>query len=285
MASQKIAIVCDSSCDIPQDLRQQYNIYVTPMYINMEKVLRDGVDIAPEEFYDYLVSHPKYFPTTSQSNPEDFLQVYQRAKAEGAEEIVTLVLSSAMSGAIQSAQNASGNIDIPVHVYDSKTNSMGLGWQVLAAARAREIGENALKMLDAANEVRKRLAYFITLDTVDYLYHGGRIGTATAFIGQLLHIKPIIKVNHETGSVEAGLPARTRKRSIEAVFEQFFKQMDTSLPLHIAVLHNNAYDEAAALAERVKNEFHPVEMLTTIVSPLLGVHTGPKAVALCGYTM
>jgi DegV family protein with EDD domain len=175
-------------------------------------------------------------------------------------------------------------IDMPVHVVDSKSNSMSLGWQILAAARAREAGGDAAAMIAAADAARKTMVYIITLDTLEYLRKGGRIGGASAFIGTLLNFKPQIMVNHETGMVEAGRRTRTRQKALQALYNDFFAQLDTSKPMRIAVLHNAALPEAETLAARVQVEFAPRELVISIVSPILGVHTGPRAVALCGYT-
>jgi len=284
MASHKIALVTDSTCDLPESLREQYALHVVPLSIIWGgEQLREGVDIQAEEFYRRLVADPMY-PTTSQPTPQDFLTAYTQAQAEGAEEIVVITISSAMSGTLESARLAASMTDVPVHLVDSKTNSMGLGWQVLAAARAREAGGDVAAMIAAAEAARSRMVYLIVLDTLTYLHKGGRIGGASRFIGTLLNLKPQIYVNHQTGEVEAGRRTRTRQKALETVYQDFFAQLDTSKPLRIAVLHNAALPEAEQIAERIQQEFSPKELIIHIVSPVLGVHTGPRAIALCGYT-
>ncbi|HOU13686.1 MAG TPA: DegV family protein [Anaerolineae bacterium] len=284
MPDYKIALITDSTCDIPQALREQYAINVAPLSIIWgHEQLREGVDIQPDEFYARLVADPTY-PTTSQPTPQDFLHLYQQAQHDGAQEIVAITISSAMSGTYESARLASTMIDTPVHLVDSKSNSMSLGWQVLAAARAREAGGDVGAMVAAADAARKSMVYIITLDTLEYLRKGGRIGGASAFIGTLLNFKPQILVNHQTGMVEAGRRTRTRQKAIQALYDDFFAQLDTRKKMHIAVLHNAALPEAEAMAARVQVEFAPAELIISIVSPVLGVHTGPRAIALCGYT-
>ena len=161
---------------------------------------------------------------------------------------------------------------------------MSLGWQVLAAARAREEGLTAEEMIARADTVRGKLVQIVCLDTLEYLHRGGRIGSAQRFIGGLLDIKPLVQINHETGLVEACGQARTRRKSIELLLERFFGELDTGKPMHVAVLHGNAPDEAAALAERIRTTYAPKELLVNITGPVLGVNTGPGALALCGYT-
>ncbi|MCD4737938.1 MAG: DegV family protein [Anaerolineae bacterium] len=283
MSVHKIALITDSTCDIPAVLQEQYNIEIVPLSIIWgEEVFRERVDITAQAFYERLVQDPTY-PTTTQPTPADFANVYRRAAEAGAEEVLVIVISSAMSGTLTSAQQAASLVTIPVHFVDSKSNSMSLGWQVLAAARAREAGGDVPAMIAAAEMARKSMVYIISLDTLDYLHKGGRIGSAARFIGSLLNLKPQIYVNHETGSVEGGRQSRTRKRALKELWRDFFAELDTDKPLHIAVLHNAAPAEAEKLAARVREEYHPQELLISIVSPVLGVHTGPRALALCGY--
>jgi len=115
---------------------------------------------------------------------------------------------------------------------------------------------------------------------MEYLSRGGRIGIATKFLGSLLQIKPLIYVDPETGTVGASIPGRSGASAIEGLYKQFFKYIDTKSPMHITVLHNAALEEAQALAERVRQEFAPQELFISIVSPALGVHTGPRAITV-----
>jgi len=284
MSHHEIALITDSTCDIPQNLLQQYDIAVIPeLVIWGEETLRDRVDIAPEAFYQRLETD-KCHPSTTLPSPADFVKVYTDAITHGAKEIVVATVSSALSGTYQLAKQIGDEMSVPVHVIDSKGPTMSLGWQVLAAARAREAGAAIEGMLAAADRVRQKLVQIVCLDTLEYLHRGGRIGTATKFLGSLLDLKPLVQINHETGIVEASGQARTRKKSIDALVEHFFEKIDLSKPLHIAVLHGNALEEAQALADRIMREFSPVELLINITGPVLGINTGPRALALCGYT-
>ena len=282
--AHRIAIVTDSTCDIPADWLKQYQITVVPMTLIFgEEQYLDGVQITAMEFYERLSNNPIH-PTTSQPAPEVFLEVFKKAAAEGAEEIVALVISSAMSGTYASALQSSQMMDIPVHVHDSLNNSMGLGWQVMAAARARESGGDTCAMLAAAQKVRESMVYYISLDTIEYLAKGGRIGGAITLANSVLKIKPLIYVRPDTGTVAAGIPARSRTAALEGLYREFFRHIDTKKRMHITVLHNAAEDEAWAIEEQIKNEFAPEELFISIVTPSLGAHTGPRAVALCGYS-
>ncbi len=282
--TNQVALITDSTNDLPVELREKYHIRVVPLTIVWgDKQYLDGIDITPEQFYDRLGTTPHH-PTTSQPTPQDFTRVYEEALADGADEILVITISGAMSGTIESARAAAEGFRAPVRVLDSKSNSMSLGWQVLAAARAREAGADLDGMVSAADAVRNLLHYHIVLDTLEYLVKGGRIAGAAKFIGNVLNIKPQIRVNHQSGSVEAGDVSRTRTRALETLYAGFFKKLDVSQPLHIAVLHNAAYEDAQALADRITKEHKNVELIIGIVSPVLGAHTGPRAVALSGYS-
>ena len=282
--THKIALLTDSTCDIPQDFLDKYEIQVVPLTIIWGgEQFQDGVDLTAEDFYKRLDEDPS-IPTTSQPTPQQMVQAYDEAKRKGADQVLVITISSAMSGTHESAKAAAELVDIPVKVLDSKANSMSLGWQVLAAARAREEGGDLKAMVAAADQARSTMVYIITLDTLEYLHKGGRIGGASHFIGNLLNLKPQIMVDHHSGEVVGGRRSRTRKKALNDLFEDFSNQIDPGKPLRIAVLHNSALEEAQVLAEKIKSELDPGEIIISIVSPILGVHTGPRAVAICGYS-
>ena len=280
----KIALLTDSTCDIPLEFLKEFDIQVIPLTIVWEgEQFKDGIDLTAENFYQRLETDST-IPTTSQPTPQQMVLAYEEAKAKGAEEVLIITISSAMSGTHESAKAAAEMVDIPVTVLDSKSNSMSLGWQVLAAARARDNGGDLLAMIAAADKARTTMVYIITLDTLEYLHKGGRIGGASHFIGNLLNLKPQISVDHNSGEVAGGRRSRTRKKALKDLFEDFSNQIDPGKLLRIAVLHNSALEEARVLAEKIKSELDPVEIIISIVSPILGVHTGPRAVAICGYS-
>ncbi|MCL4530527.1 MAG: DegV family protein [Chloroflexi bacterium] len=281
---QNITLITDSTCDIPQELTEQYKIAIIPQTVVWgDEILRDRIDITPQQFYERIKTDPK-MPTTTLPAPADFENAYRSAIENGSKEIIMLTVSSAMSGTFQLAKQVAEQINIPVRVVDSKGPTMSLGWQVLAAARARLGGANADQIIEAADKVRKRLVQIVCLDTLEFLYRGGRIGSATRLVGSLLDLKPLVQINHETGIVESSGRARTRKKSIEMLIQRFFEQIQPGKLLHVAVLHGNALDEAQQIAERIHKEFSPHELLINITGPVLGINTGPGALALCGYS-
>jgi DegV family protein with EDD domain len=278
-----IALITDSTCDIPQAIIEQHNIYVTAQHIiwGTEDLL-DGVDITSGVFYERLKTDDKH-PKTSQPIAAEFTKVIQQAKEDGATEAVIMTLSNQMSGTHDSAVGAKEDADIPIHVYDSLSTSMGLGWQVIAAARARENGADAAGMLKAAKALRQRLHIRFSVDTLDYLHKGGRIGGAAKLVGTALNLKPELYVDHQVGRVEAGERTRTRKRALAKLYDSFFTKVGEEGALHAAVLHAAAEDDAQRFAERIREEHDPAELFITPIAAVIGVHVGPGSIALAGY--
>jgi len=278
-----IAILTDSTCDIPEELIEQYDIHVVPLYIIWgEEQFRDRVDMQPIDFYERLIVDAQR-PTTSQAASGDFEKAIQCAVDGGVTEAVILTISSAMSGTYKVALEAAKKASIPVTVIDTKGPTMTLGWQVLAAARARDRGATLDEIVQEVEAVRGQMVQVVAMQTLDYLQTGGRIGDAAKWVGSMLNVKPIVKINHQSGRVEPVSLARTHKALVRTLYKKFFDMIDLGKPLRIAVLHGNALAEAEALAERIRAEFDPVELIVNITGPVLGVNTGPRALALCGY--
>jgi DegV family protein with EDD domain len=194
-----------------------------------------------------------------------------------------LTVSSAMSGTYQTALQAAQLVEVPVHVLDAKGPTMSLGWQVLAAARVREAGGDTEAMIAGAAEVRQTLTQVVGMETIEYLQRGGRIGGAARWVGSMLHIRPVVSINHTSGLVEPCALARTHTRMVETLYQKFFEKMGRGRKMHVAVLHGNVLQEAEVLAERIRMEWRPEELLVNITGPVLGINTGPNALALCGY--
>ncbi len=278
-----IGVITDSTCDIPQNLIEHHKIKIVPHYILWgQNQYLDRVDIQPQEFYQKLESET-IRPTTSQASEQDFLKKYEEAIFEGAKELIVLTVSSAMSGAYQMALKAAKLVKIPVHVIDSKGPTMTLGWQVLEAVRKREIGYDIKAIVESVTTIRHKLVQIVGMETIEFLQKGGRIGEAASWIGAKLQIKPVVSINHETGRVEPAGIARTHSSMVELLYQKFIDKLVGDGALHVAVLHGNALAEAEKLVTKIQDTSKPVEILVNITGPVLGINTGPRALALCGY--
>lgn len=279
-----IKIITDSTCDIPQSLLSQYQIEIIPSYIiwNGYQYI-DRVTLQPEEFYRRIQTDP-IRPTSSQATEASFAQSFRKAADEKADEVICITLSSQMSGTYQAALNASKAAPIPVHVVDSHGPTMMLGWQVLAAARAREAGQTVREILEKVEKIRSKIVLVVGMETLSYISLGGRIGDAAGWLGNLLSVKPIVSINRDSGRIEPVTLVRTHKSMLAGLFDTFKKKLSSLSSLHVAVLHGNDEPEAKLLADRVRTELKPVELLMNITGPVLGLHTGPGALALAGYS-
>ena len=281
--AQRVALITDSTCDIPSGWKEQYRIHFVPLTIifGSEQYL-DGIEMTAIQFYERLKVDPQH-PSTSQPTPKAFLDAYTQAADEGASEILTVTISSGLSGTYQSACTAAKDSPVPVHVMDSKETSMALGWQVIAAARAQENGGRLAEMVAAVEKVHRNMAFFVSLDTIEYLARGGRISDAARFLDSVLHIKPMIYVKNETGTVGASIPARSRKSALQSLPKEFFHHLASGQNLHMSVMHTDALAEAEEMAEIIRNEQSPFELMVGIGAPVLGVHVGRGAIGLCGF--
>lgn len=278
-----IEVITDSTCDLPKEMVDQYDIKVVSHYVIWgDKQFRDRVDLQPQEFYEKLQTERTY-PSSAQATIQDYLTKYQEAVLHGAREIIVPTISSAMSGAYHMAQEAAKLVKIPVHVVDAKGPTMTLGWQVLEAVRLRELGESVESILSGIDSVRKKLVQIVGMDSLSFLQKGGRIGDAASWLGAKLQIKPVVSINHESGRVEAAGIARTHSGVMDMVYQKFFEKVGSGSKLHVAVLHGNALEDAKKLADRITEEYKNLELIINITGPVLGINTGPRALALCGY--
>jgi DegV family protein with EDD domain len=278
-----LAIITDSTCDIPDALIEQLGIIIVSHYIIWgEEQFKDRVTLQPEDFYRRFQTDPLR-PTTAQASVQGFIDAIQTAIKRGASEAIVLTVSSAMSGAFQMATQAAERAEIPVTVIDSKGPTMSLGWQVLAAARGRDEDKTRVEIVELVRKVRQNLVQIVAMESLEYLQTGGRIGEAAKWLGTALKVRPVVAINHEKGVVTPVGLARTHKAMVEMLYRKFFNGLQGTNKLRIAVLHGDAPEEAQALAERIQAEFQPAEILINITGPVLGINTGPKALALCGY--
>jgi DegV family protein with EDD domain len=279
--THRIALITDSTADIPPELLERYGILVLPLYVLWgEETYRDGVDISKAAFYERIARETEP-PKTSQPTPMDFVRLIRACHCQ---EALIIPLSGALSGTVNAAMQAAQMVDIPVHVEDSRAISMALGWQVLAAARAREAGGVLEDMVAAARAARAAQRALFTVDTLEYLHRGGRIGGAAAFLGTVLQLKPVLRMDTTTGRVEAVERCRTRRKALKRICEIAFEGLDDSRPIRVAVLHAAAPDDMQILLDHVLARCTPTEWYTGDLTTVIGTHGGPGLVGMCLYS-
>jgi len=278
----KIAVVTDSTADIPADLARAYGIHVMPQILIMgSEVWRDGVDIDPPAFYQLLRSS-RHFPSTSQASSTAFQQLFEEL-ARTATGIVAVLISSKLSGTINSAQAAAASLsDIPIAIVDSQAASMMLGFAALAAAEVAAAGGDLATVSGAAQARIDRTGVYFVVDTLDYLHRGGRIGAAAKLFGSALNLKPVLEIRD--GIVTPVAKIRSGRRALDKVHELLAAQIAPGARVHMAVLHVAAPEEASRFRQELEARFHPVEMLLAECGPVIGTHTGPGTVGVAFYT-
>ena len=265
-----IRIVTDSTCDLPADLVQRHQIVVVPAALNIEgRTLRDGVDISRGEYYARLPGL-KELPATAAPSSGEFEAAFQQC---GSAHIVSLNLASKLSGLYNAARLAAEAFGPQVTVVDSGQVSMGLGWQVLAAAEAAARGSVA-DVLAAADSARRHVKVFAVLDTIEFLRRGGRASAFVAALGGLLQIKPMLEVVE--GDVKPIGRQRLRPKAVEKMLELVHALGRLE---RLAVLHTACADEAQALAEQLRVQCAQPPLIVEATT-VIGTHTGPRALGV-----
>ena len=270
----QIAIVTDSTADIPANLAAHYAIRVIPaiLVINGQSI-QDGVDISRQAFYQQLPAFHSH-PTTATPSPEQFTQIYKGLFQQGAQSILSIHIASELSGIFSTASLAAQAFGGKVRVIDSRSLSMGIGYQVLAAAQAA-INYNTLEnIIERLHNIRQRIRVIAMLDTLTYIHRSGRVSWTKARIGSLLNIKPFIEI--KDGEVINLSNARTRQRGIA----QIKKFVTAWGPLEqIAILHSNAGKDAKQLHFDITSS-QSVDSIIVDITPTIGVHVGPNGLGI-----
>ncbi len=282
-----IAIVIDSTTTIPKEYIEKYNITVVPVNLIIGgRIYLDGVDLQPHEYYPML-KKAKKLPTTSAPPPTSFLEAYRRASS-GQKDVLCVCISSKMSAvynvARQAAEMASESLpDIDVKVFDAHTAAGAAGFIALEAARAADDGGNMKQVIEAVQRVKSKVQMISMLDTLEYLAKGGRISRPTAWFGNLFNIKPILQTKTEEGTASHLGKVRSRRKGIDRLISIMKERVGESA-VHVNVQHADAYDQAAAMKERIASEFNCAELFLTDFTVTMGTHTGPGLLVLAFYT-
>ena len=274
-----IKVVTDSTCDLPPELVQRWDITVLPCYVHFgDDVYRDGLDLAPDDFYSRLVTSSR-LPTTAQPSVNDFLRVYTDLCSQG-HEVLSIHLSAKFSGTLNSATQARESLastspSAHVEIIDSRMTSLGLGLVVLGAALMIQDGAPFAEVVAGVEDSLDRTHCYFLLDTLTYLQKGGRIGKASAFLGSILNIKPILMI--KDGEAHPVERARTRERGLRRLVEII---RDHSPAAQLAILHTTTPEEAESLRERFDDLVPRDEIIMSRFGPTVGTYLGPGALGI-----
>ena len=277
LTSDNTAIVLDSTADFPDAAQRFRNWRVVPLYVNFgTESYRDGVDLTADEFYARLPNAPE-MPTTSQPTPADFKAAYDELGAY--ERILSLHIAAKLSGTFQSASLAA---DERVRTIDTETASAGITMLALAIQRRLDEGTTDEAVDALVEDYKQRHGLLFTVDTLEFLARGGRIGRAKAFAGELLHVKPILSI--EDGEVE---PIK-RVRGNRKAFQEFVDALETQTrdvsTLHVGIAHAAAPERARELEKMVRDLRPQAEIeIETMLGAVIGTHSGPGCVGFFWY--
>jgi DegV family protein with EDD domain len=269
-------IVTDCAADMPAEELEKLGVTQAPLYIQFPEGEVNSAELTADEFYDRLEAMRPAIPTTAQPSSGIFAGIYRKLAAAG-EQVLSLHISSGLSGTFNSACNG-GEEAAParVSVWDTLTLSGGERFQVIAAALADKAGWAFDAIKERLEKIRAQTEVIYTLDTLEYLARGGRIGRVKALAGALLNLKPVIRVDTD-GKYSTVVTGRTLGKSMIAIADHLAGKY-AQVPLWITVLHGRFAEKADILAGELKQKLNVAKLEVMRISPVLGVHTGPGIV-------
>lgn len=273
-----VKIITDSSAGLPESYAKELSIHVLPLTLHFEgKDYRDGVDIQANEFYARMANSDS-LPTTSQVSEYAFEQAFRQFLNEGYE-ILALPISSGISSTMQSALSAQTEFPgAPLEVVDTQLVSMALSFQVLAAARAAASGASLAECKAVAEDAYNKIGVYFTVDTLKYLAAGGRINSAKRFMGTLLNIKPLMEIRD--GKIEAIESVISSRKAMRRMVDLVETGIAGRTPVRVSVFHALMEETAVKLLEECQQRFNAEEAILSVVSPVVGAHTGPGTISI-----
>jgi DegV family protein with EDD domain len=270
-------IVTDCAADLPSDELESLGITQAPLYIQFPEGEVSSIDITADEFYNRLEAMRPAIPSTAQPSSGIFNEIYHKV-ADASKSILSIHISSGLSGTFNSARVGAEHLkEAIVNVFDSMTLSGGERFQVLAAAKATKKGWDLSAILERLEKIRANTEVIYTLETLEYLARGGRIGRVQALMGSVLKIKPIIRVDHKDGKYSTVAKGRTVAQNLGTIVDHI-ADMYGSIPLWATVLHGRLAESAEELSKSMQERLNIKKIEVLRISPVLGVHTGPGIV-------
>lgn len=272
-----IRIVTDSTCDLPAENARRYGIEIVPLHIHMgHETLLDGVDISKEEFYQRLPAYDPA-PSTAAPGPDTFIQRWQALAEQGAQAILSIHISEALSATVNSARLAAQQFThIPVTVLDSSQLSLGLGFLVERAAQMAKTGHRAEEIVEKLGELMPHTYVFAALDTLEYLRRSGRMHIAVARFGEILRLKPLLFMNQ-------GNPVAHRVRTRQKAMGRIHSWLQEYGPFEqLAVVHAGVQARAEELRDQARKLLPNLEIPVVQITPVLGANLGIGALGFAG---
>jgi len=283
-----IAIVTDSTCDLPADILEKYQIEIVPLTVHFEEdTYYDKIDLDSKEFYTMMESEAE-IPTTSQPSVGLFIDKYEKLSAEY-DQIISIHISSALSGTCESARLAAAQIDdLDVEIIDSKSTSTGLGFMVLLAAELIKAGKELKEIKNHILREREKLTIYFTVNELNYLQKGGRIGKAQALLGSVLNFNPILELSAETGEITAKEKVRGYTKTNKKMVELALEAAAGSKNINFAYIYGKDSENYQQFKNRLESElktqnYFEYQILENEIGTVLSSHTGPLVYGIVIY--
>ncbi len=283
---RKVAVITDSTCCLPTELVEKYDISLVPIYIvYKDKSYRDGVDISPGEVYQ-IMRRRKDLPTTSTSSAGDFLDAYREA-SQKAESILCITLTSLQSKVFEAATVAKEQAKevspkTTIEVLDSRAVAGALGFVVLEAARAADRGADLTQVGNVARTMMGKVCLLAMVDTLYYLARTGRIARAAAWAGSLLDMKPVVEHIPAIGEMMPVARPRTRRKAVELMLKLMAERVGNR-KVHVIAHHTDELEDGEKLKAEIGARFKCAELYLTEFTPAMGIHAGPGVLAISFY--
>ncbi|NNK47307.1 MAG: DegV family protein, partial [Gemmatimonadetes bacterium] len=279
-AGRHVALVTDSAADLPHDWAERHGVAVVPLQVIVgDRTYRDGIDLDSEGLKEILTTPGAPTPKTSQPPPALFVERFGAALDTGAEALLGIFVSGALSGTYGSAAAAMKEFEVPAQAIDSRSGSLGVGLLVARAVELLDDGHSLDEVAAELRAVRDRSNIFLTVDTFEYLLRSGRVGRAKAWLGGLLDLKPILSLDDQGRVVKAGT-ARGTEALLDQVLQLLAERLSGASRYRLGVSHFAVPEVAATLVSELEERFDPVEILSGPTTASLAVHTGPGAWAV-----
>ncbi len=271
-------IVTDSSCDLPRELIEKLGILVVPLQIEIDgKQYIDGVNLTHHEFFEKMAASPT-LPKTSQPSPQSYMDAFREGIRQHGE-VLSIHLSSKLSGTIEGALMVREELGNNIEVFDTLSGSIGVGLQVLKAYELMKEGMQTSSIVEKLKEYRDHMRVVVYLETLENAVKGGRVSKPKEFVANLLNLKPVVHV--EDGYVKILKTIRGKKKAIRLLIEEMEKKQKDYQNQIVAITHCDCLDEALALKDEIINKFNPKEVMLTTMGPVIGTHAGIGGLLVC----
>jgi len=281
-----IKIMADSTCDLSKEMLELYDISLAPLTINMNgKTYKDRVDIEPDDFYGMMETLSEH-PTTGMPSPAEYIEIIKEAMSVGYKEVLCICMSSGTSGSYQSAVLAKNYFyeenptsSVKIHIVDSKSMSHGSGWLIIKSALLRERGASFEEIIDFNEKYKMNVKHFLSVDDLNHLIKSGRLTNASAFIGKILMLKPVMTMKAGKGAIVAKV--RGRKKVLKHYVDEFISRNDEDMTEFVIIGYTSNITVAENLKIKIQEETDfSGEIYIMQMGVSVGTHVGLGAVSM-----